>query len=94
MADSELRTALQLKLDKMKTECDKLTEQLSTSEENHAKLLHKYHALKKELDVKVKVKENTQHIETNTPKKPCVYTEHKNTRTPGQKTKARCLTKT
>uniref|UniRef100_A0A8C2CLN6 Centrosomal protein of 128 kDa n=1 Tax=Cyprinus carpio TaxID=7962 RepID=A0A8C2CLN6_CYPCA len=85
---------LKLKLDKMKTECDKLTEQLSTSEENHAKLLHKYHALKKELDVKVKVKENTQHIETNTPKKPCVYTEHKNTRTPGQKTKARCLTKT
>uniref|UniRef100_A0A8C2CDB2 Centrosomal protein of 128 kDa n=1 Tax=Cyprinus carpio TaxID=7962 RepID=A0A8C2CDB2_CYPCA len=60
VADSELRTALQLKLDKMKTECDKLTEQLSTSEENHAKLLHKYHALKKELDVKVKLAEREE----------------------------------
>uniref|UniRef100_A0A671NA55 Centrosomal protein 128 n=1 Tax=Sinocyclocheilus anshuiensis TaxID=1608454 RepID=A0A671NA55_9TELE len=56
VADSELRRALQLKLDKMRTECDKLTEQLSTSEENHAKLLRKCHALKKELDVKVKIK--------------------------------------
>lgn len=56
MGDSELRRAVQLKLDKMKTECDKLTEHLSTSEENHGKLLRKYHALKKELDVKVKVK--------------------------------------
>ncbi|KAL0163869.1 hypothetical protein M9458_039622, partial [Cirrhinus mrigala] len=52
VADSELRRALQLKLDKIRTECDKLTEQLSTNEENHAKLLCKYHALKKELDVK------------------------------------------
>uniref|UniRef100_A0A8C1NNU1 Centrosomal protein of 128 kDa n=1 Tax=Cyprinus carpio TaxID=7962 RepID=A0A8C1NNU1_CYPCA len=60
VADSELRTALQLKLDKMKTECDKLTEQLSTSEENHAKLLHKYHALKKELDVKRKLAEREE----------------------------------
>uniref|UniRef100_A0A672NL76 Centrosomal protein of 128 kDa-like n=1 Tax=Sinocyclocheilus grahami TaxID=75366 RepID=A0A672NL76_SINGR len=60
VADSELRRALQLKLDKMKTECDKLTEQLSTSEENHAKLLHKYHALKKELDVKVKLAERVE----------------------------------
>ncbi|XP_016303361.1 centrosomal protein of 128 kDa isoform X3 [Sinocyclocheilus anshuiensis] len=60
VADSELRRALQLKLDKMKTECDKLTEQLSTSEENHAKLLHKYHALKKELDVKEKLAEREE----------------------------------
>uniref|UniRef100_A0A673KDK3 Centrosomal protein 128 n=1 Tax=Sinocyclocheilus rhinocerous TaxID=307959 RepID=A0A673KDK3_9TELE len=60
VADSELRRALQLKLDKMKTECDKLTEQLSTSEENHAKLLHKYHTLKKELDVKVKLAEREE----------------------------------
>ncbi|XP_016110726.1 centrosomal protein of 128 kDa-like isoform X5 [Sinocyclocheilus grahami] len=60
VADSELRRALQLKLDKMKTECDKLTEQLSTSEENHAKLLHKYHALKKELDVKGKLAERVE----------------------------------
>ncbi|XP_016418077.1 centrosomal protein of 128 kDa isoform X3 [Sinocyclocheilus rhinocerous] len=60
VADSELRRALQLKLDKMKTECDKLTEQLSTSEENHAKLLHKYHTLKKELDVKGKLAEREE----------------------------------
>ncbi|RXN31187.1 centrosomal protein of 128 kDa [Labeo rohita] len=52
VTDSELRRALQVKLDKIRTECDKLTEQLSTYEENHAKLLYKYHALKKELDVK------------------------------------------
>ncbi|XP_051731947.1 centrosomal protein of 128 kDa isoform X4 [Ctenopharyngodon idella] len=52
VADSELRRALQLKLDKMKTECDKLTEQLSFSKESHAQLLRKYHALRKELDVK------------------------------------------
>uniref|UniRef100_A0A9J8CWK1 Centrosomal protein 128 n=1 Tax=Cyprinus carpio carpio TaxID=630221 RepID=A0A9J8CWK1_CYPCA len=44
-------------LEEMKTECDKLTEQLSTSEENHAKLLHKYHALKKELDRKLAERE-------------------------------------
>ncbi|XP_016093521.1 centrosomal protein of 128 kDa-like [Sinocyclocheilus grahami] len=57
VADSELRRVLQLKLDKMRTECDKLTEQLSTSEENHTKLLRKCHALKKELDVKVAERE-------------------------------------
>ncbi|XP_052441821.1 centrosomal protein of 128 kDa isoform X3 [Carassius gibelio] len=60
VGDGELRSALQLKLDKMKTECDKLTEQLSTSKENHAKLLHKYHALKKELDVKGKLAEREE----------------------------------
>ncbi|XP_016393966.1 centrosomal protein of 128 kDa-like [Sinocyclocheilus rhinocerous] len=60
VADSELRRALQLKLDKMRTECDKLTEQLSTSEENHAKLLRKCHALKKVLDVKVKLAEREE----------------------------------
>ncbi|XP_073708838.1 centrosomal protein of 128 kDa-like [Garra rufa] len=57
VADSELRRALQLKLDKLRNECDKLTEQLSTSEENHAKVLDKYHTLKKELDLKVKLAE-------------------------------------
>ncbi|XP_067240753.1 centrosomal protein of 128 kDa-like isoform X2 [Chanodichthys erythropterus] len=57
VADSELRRALQLKLDKMKTECDKLTEQLSFSKESHAQLLRKYHALRKELDVKVNLAE-------------------------------------
>ncbi|XP_059369255.1 centrosomal protein of 128 kDa-like isoform X2 [Carassius carassius] len=60
VGNGELRRALQLKLDKMKTECDKLMEQLSTSKENHAKLLHKYHALKKELDVKGKLAERQE----------------------------------
>ncbi|XP_050994466.1 centrosomal protein of 128 kDa isoform X2 [Labeo rohita] len=60
VTDSELRRALQVKLDKIRTECDKLTEQLSTYEENHAKLLYKYHALKKELDVKVKLAEEEE----------------------------------
>ncbi|XP_067273480.1 centrosomal protein of 128 kDa-like isoform X2 [Pseudorasbora parva] len=52
VADSELRRTLQLKLDKMKAECDKLTEQLRSSEDSHAQLLRKYHAFRKELDVK------------------------------------------
>ncbi|XP_051731946.1 centrosomal protein of 128 kDa isoform X3 [Ctenopharyngodon idella] len=60
VADSELRRALQLKLDKMKTECDKLTEQLSFSKESHAQLLRKYHALRKELDVKVNLAEREE----------------------------------
>lgn len=53
VTDNELRRALQIKLDKMKTECDKMTEQLSTSEASHAQLLRKYHNFRKELDVKV-----------------------------------------
>ncbi|XP_048064037.1 centrosomal protein of 128 kDa-like [Megalobrama amblycephala] len=60
VADSELRRALQLKLDKMKTECDKLTEQLSFSKESHAQLLRRYHALRKELDVKVNLAEKEE----------------------------------
>ncbi|XP_057208760.1 centrosomal protein of 128 kDa-like isoform X3 [Triplophysa rosa] len=60
VTDNELRRALQLKLDKMKTECDKLTEQLSTSEESHAQLLRKYHNFRKELDVKVKLAERAE----------------------------------
>ncbi|CAM4690341.1 unnamed protein product [Leuciscus chuanchicus] len=60
VADSELRRALQLKLDKMKAECDKLTEQLSSSEESHAQLLCKYHGLRKELDVKVNLAEREE----------------------------------
>lgn len=60
VADSELRRALQLKLDKMKAECDKLTEQLSSREESHAQLLRKYHGLRKELDVKVNLAEREE----------------------------------
>ncbi|XP_073788149.1 centrosomal protein of 128 kDa isoform X3 [Danio rerio] len=55
LADGELRRTLQLKLDKMKTECDKLTEELSTREESLTQLLRKYHILRKELNVKVKL---------------------------------------
>ncbi|XP_065124930.1 centrosomal protein of 128 kDa-like isoform X3 [Paramisgurnus dabryanus] len=60
VADGELRRALQLKLDKMKTECDKLTKQLRTSDESHTQLLRKYNTLKKELDVKVKLAERAE----------------------------------
>ncbi|XP_051954772.1 centrosomal protein of 128 kDa-like [Xyrauchen texanus] len=60
MADNEVKRALQLKLDKMKTECDKLTEQLSTSQESHTQLLHQHCILRKELDVKVKLAERAE----------------------------------
>ncbi|KAK7133490.1 hypothetical protein R3I94_015392 [Phoxinus phoxinus] len=60
VADGELRRVLQLKLDKMKAECDKLTEQLSSSEESHAQLLRKHHGLRKELDVKVNLAEREE----------------------------------
>ncbi|XP_077076068.1 centrosomal protein of 128 kDa isoform X2 [Siphateles boraxobius] len=60
VADSELRRVLQLKLDKMKAECDKLTEQLRSSEESHAQLLRKNHGLRKELDVKVNLTEREE----------------------------------
>uniref|UniRef100_A0A667XX08 Centrosomal protein 128 n=1 Tax=Myripristis murdjan TaxID=586833 RepID=A0A667XX08_9TELE len=52
--DVELCGALQIKLDRMKDECDKLAEQLSTKEKTHALLQRKYQLLKKELDDKVK----------------------------------------
>ncbi|XP_056620706.1 centrosomal protein of 128 kDa isoform X2 [Triplophysa dalaica] len=60
VTDNELRRALQMKLDKMKTECDKMTEQLSTSEASHTQLLRKYHNFRKELDVKVKLAERAE----------------------------------
>ncbi|KAA0708892.1 Centrosomal protein of 128 kDa [Triplophysa tibetana] len=60
VTDNELRRALQMKLDKMKTECDKMTEQLSTSEASHAQILRKYHNFRKELDVKVKLAERAE----------------------------------
>ncbi|XP_051510658.1 centrosomal protein of 128 kDa-like isoform X2 [Myxocyprinus asiaticus] len=60
VADNEMKRALQLKLDKMKTECDKLTEQLSTSQESHTQLLHQHHILRKELDVKVKLADRAE----------------------------------
>ncbi|XP_071387185.1 centrosomal protein of 128 kDa-like [Centroberyx affinis] len=52
-SDKELCGALRIKLDRMKDECDKLAEQLSTKEEAHALLRRKYQLLKQELDDKV-----------------------------------------
>lgn len=47
--DKELCEALRVKLDRMKSECDKLATQLGTREETHALLLKKYQLLKQEL---------------------------------------------
>lgn len=52
-SDKELCGALHIKLDRMKDECDKLTEQLNTKEEAHAALQRKFQLLKQELDDKV-----------------------------------------
>ncbi|KAM9338959.1 centrosomal protein of 128 kDa [Symphorus nematophorus] len=53
-SDKELCGALRIKLDRMKDECDKLAEQLSTKDEAHALLHRKYQLLKQELDDKVR----------------------------------------
>uniref|UniRef100_UPI003AAFCB4E centrosomal protein of 128 kDa-like n=1 Tax=Centroberyx gerrardi TaxID=166262 RepID=UPI003AAFCB4E len=53
-SDKELCGALRIKLDRMKDECDKLAEQLSTKEEAHALLHRKYQLLKQELDDKAR----------------------------------------
>ncbi|XP_030262141.1 centrosomal protein of 128 kDa isoform X2 [Sparus aurata] len=53
-SDKELCGALHIKLDRMKDECDKLAEQLSTKDEAHAHLHRKYQLLKHELDDKVR----------------------------------------
>ena len=52
-SDKELCGALRIKLDRMKDECDKLAEQLSTKDEAHTHLHRKYQLLKQELDDKV-----------------------------------------
>lgn len=48
-ADKELCEVLRVKLDKMKSECDKLATQLNVRDEAHALLLKKYQLLKQEL---------------------------------------------
>jgi len=52
-ADKELCGALQIKLDRMKDECDKLAAQLSSKEEARSVLHRKYQLLKQELGEKV-----------------------------------------
>ncbi|CDQ82136.1 unnamed protein product [Oncorhynchus mykiss] len=53
-SDKELVRALRVKLDRMKTECDRMTEELSEGEEQRSHLRRKYQLLKQELDDKVK----------------------------------------
>ncbi|KAM6915010.1 centrosomal protein of 128 kDa [Xenentodon cancila] len=52
-SDKELCGALQIKLDRMKDECDKLAAQLSTKDEEHSLLQRKYQLLKQELEDRV-----------------------------------------
>lgn len=52
-SDKELREALQIKLDRMKDECDKLAAQLSTEEESRSLLQRKYQLLKQQLEDRV-----------------------------------------
>ncbi|XP_010880803.2 centrosomal protein of 128 kDa isoform X2 [Esox lucius] len=54
-AEKELARALRVKLDRMKAECDRMTEELSGAEEQQSHLHRKYQLLKQELDHKVKV---------------------------------------
>uniref|UniRef100_A0A3P9LAU7 Centrosomal protein 128 n=1 Tax=Oryzias latipes TaxID=8090 RepID=A0A3P9LAU7_ORYLA len=49
-SDKGLREALQIKLDRMKDECDKLAAQLSTEEESRSLLQRKYQLLKQQLE--------------------------------------------
>ncbi|TRY86609.1 hypothetical protein DNTS_018587 [Danionella cerebrum] len=60
LADAELKKALQLKLDRMKTECDKLTAQLSSSEEKQTQLLDKHRSLRREISIKVTLAEREE----------------------------------
>ncbi|XP_030626766.1 centrosomal protein of 128 kDa [Chanos chanos] len=60
VADKDLVRALRTKLEKMKNECDKLTDELSQSEESQSQLHRKYQALKKEVEVKMKLAERTE----------------------------------
>ncbi|XP_014000491.2 centrosomal protein of 128 kDa isoform X1 [Salmo salar] len=53
-SDKELVRVLRVKLDRMKTECDRMTEDLSEGEEQRSHLRRKYQLLKQELDDKVK----------------------------------------
>ncbi|XP_041131323.1 centrosomal protein of 128 kDa-like [Polyodon spathula] len=51
--DKNVVKAQRRQLEKMKIECDKLTEELTQSEEEHTKLKRKYQLLKQELEEKV-----------------------------------------
>ncbi|XP_029281434.1 LOW QUALITY PROTEIN: centrosomal protein of 128 kDa [Cottoperca gobio] len=63
-SDKELCSALRIKLDRMKDECDKLAAQLSTKDEAHALLHRKYQLLKQELDDKVRSGERRRAAES------------------------------
>lgn len=52
-SDKELRDALQIKLDRMKDECDKLAAQLSVEEESRSLLQRKQQLLKQQLEDRV-----------------------------------------
>lgn len=52
-SDKELCAALNIKLDRMKDECDKLVAQLGTKDEAHSLLQRKYQQLKQDLEDKV-----------------------------------------
>ncbi|XP_028809212.1 centrosomal protein of 128 kDa isoform X2 [Denticeps clupeoides] len=54
MAEKDVARTLQLKLDKMKVECDRLAQEMSGSEDARSQLNRKCQALKKELEDKVK----------------------------------------
>ncbi|KAL7872240.1 hypothetical protein SRHO_G00072230 [Serrasalmus rhombeus] len=60
VVDKELVRVLQQKLDRMKAECDILTEQLSSSAESHAKLHKMCQMLKEELEVKIQFSEQME----------------------------------
>ncbi|XP_038140986.1 centrosomal protein of 128 kDa-like isoform X1 [Cyprinodon tularosa] len=56
-SDKELCAALNIKLDRMKDECDKLVAQLGTKDEAHSLLQRKYQQLKQDLEDKVRLGE-------------------------------------
>ncbi|KAM4521515.1 centrosomal protein of 128 kDa isoform 3-T4 [Odontesthes bonariensis] len=63
-SDKELCGALQIKLDRMKDECDKLAAQLSSKEEARSILHRKYQLLKQELGEKVRSGEQRRALES------------------------------
>ncbi|XP_041832259.1 centrosomal protein of 128 kDa isoform X2 [Melanotaenia boesemani] len=63
-SDKDLCVALQIKLDRMKDECDKLAAQLSSKEETHLLLHRKYQLLKQELEDNVRSAEQRRTAES------------------------------
>ena len=53
-SEQELSRALRVKVDRMKEECDKLSQELITKEEAHSLLLRRHQLLKQDLDDKVR----------------------------------------